>query len=365
MKKLLTCLAVIGLCTSLVVADIHPVKAVPQRLDPVSVQQISRDLQPLSPVIPYTGGQGGIAQTTNLAFDAFEPNAGGVPTDNLYGYDCFPGDPVAWRWILGGTYEYSIYTVNDMTLDPSDVGKGDADRVEFLWYWNPTSGATSCEIFIFTADDFDDTCAGPPSANGYDGIIYTFAPPQPPFPKFYYTDADLAPDGLVQYMPPDGVGAMELIMSRGHTSSVIYLATRAAPGYWGTKDALANPPGTNPSHQGPIQWNDSAPPDGTFTNPTFECIDLTLGICPDPLCSSFCFYVPSAKCGDCNCDGAFDGADIDAFFLAIGDPGAYQIAYPGCPRDFVADCNGDGVVDGADIDAFFIGLGLGKCPWEP
>ncbi len=56
--------------------------------------------------------------------------------------------------------------------------------------------------------------------------------------------------------------------------------------------------------------------------------------------------------GDLNCDGAFDGADIEPFFLAVGDPAAYAAAFPKCNQR-LADVNGDGAVDGADIEPFF------------
>ncbi|MCP5119583.1 MAG: hypothetical protein GY953_52965, partial [bacterium] len=65
--------------------------------------------------------------------------------------------------------------------------------------------------------------------------------------------------------------------------------------------------------------------------------------------------------GDLNCDGAFNGGDIDPFFLALGDPAAYGVQFPNC--DFMlADMNGDGAVNGADIDVFFECLGGGGCP---
>ncbi len=56
--------------------------------------------------------------------------------------------------------------------------------------------------------------------------------------------------------------------------------------------------------------------------------------------------------GDLNCDGTLDGADIDPFFFALGDPYAYIAAYPNC-NITLADVNGDGGVDGADIQGFF------------
>lgn len=65
---------------------------------------------------------------------------------------------------------------------------------------------------------------------------------------------------------------------------------------------------------------------------------------------------------DANCDGLFNGGDIDAFFLALGDPAAWAAQYPGCEILCVADVNGDGSVNGGDIDPFFAALGQGSCP---
>ncbi|MCH8807158.1 MAG: right-handed parallel beta-helix repeat-containing protein [Planctomycetes bacterium] len=64
--------------------------------------------------------------------------------------------------------------------------------------------------------------------------------------------------------------------------------------------------------------------------------------------------------GDLNCDDAFNGADIDPFFLALGDPAAYAMAFPNCDA-LLADMNADGSVNGGDIDPFFQCLG-GACP---
>jgi hypothetical protein len=65
--------------------------------------------------------------------------------------------------------------------------------------------------------------------------------------------------------------------------------------------------------------------------------------------------------GDLNCDGALNGADIDPFFLALGDPLLYAATFPEC--DIMnGDVNRDGAVNGADIDVFFECLGAGACP---
>ena len=64
--------------------------------------------------------------------------------------------------------------------------------------------------------------------------------------------------------------------------------------------------------------------------------------------------------GDLNCDDVFNGGDIDPFFLALGDPAAYAIAFPNCDP-LLGDMNSDGRLDGGDIDPFFACLG-GNCP---
>ncbi|MCH8808085.1 MAG: hypothetical protein IH986_18615 [Planctomycetes bacterium] len=70
-----------------------------------------------------------------------------------------------------------------------------------------------------------------------------------------------------------------------------------------------------------------------------------------------CEFMP----GDMNCDGAFNGADIDPFFLALGDPPAYRLQFPNCDP-LNGDMNGDNRLDGGDIDPFFTCLGGGNCP---
>ena len=65
-------------------------------------------------------------------------------------------------------------------------------------------------------------------------------------------------------------------------------------------------------------------------------------------------------CGDMNCDGLFNGADINPFFLALGDPHTYATIFPFCDP-LNGDMNGDGQLNGGDIDAFFIGIGR-NCP---
>ena len=66
-------------------------------------------------------------------------------------------------------------------------------------------------------------------------------------------------------------------------------------------------------------------------------------------------------CGDVNCDGHFDGGDIDAFFICIGSPWGCCLGLCPCDPLCMADINGDGAINGGDIDPFFEALGRGSC----
>ena len=95
---------------------------------------------------------------------------------------------------------------------------------------------------------------------------------------------------------------------------------------------------------------------GLLTTP-----DTGNGLPPIVDMGAFEFQVASIRRGDLNCDGAINGADIDPFFLALGDPAGYGARFPNC--DILnGDMNLDGRVNGADIDPFFVCLGGGGCP---
>ncbi len=65
------------------------------------------------------------------------------------------------------------------------------------------------------------------------------------------------------------------------------------------------------------------------------------------------WYLPIAPfvAGDLNCDGRVDFGDINPFVLALTNPPAYAVRYPGCPI-LNGDINGDGFVDFGDINPF-------------
>jgi len=55
--------------------------------------------------------------------------------------------------------------------------------------------------------------------------------------------------------------------------------------------------------------------------------------------------------GDLNCDGLINNFDIDAFVLALLNPGQYAVDFPNCDLQN-ADLNGDGAANNFDIDVF-------------
>ena len=52
--------------------------------------------------------------------------------------------------------------------------------------------------------------------------------------------------------------------------------------------------------------------------------------------------------GDMNCDGVTDGADTNAFILALTNPTQYAQTYPNSSIE-LDDINGDGTVNQGDI----------------
>jgi probable HAF family extracellular repeat protein len=70
---------------------------------------------------------------------------------------------------------------------------------------------------------------------------------------------------------------------------------------------------------------------------------------------------PPRTPADLNCDGAVNNFDIDAFVLALTNPAAYALQFPGCDANN-ADVNDDGAINNFDIDPFVNCLTHGGCP---
>ena len=113
-----------------------------------------------------------------------------------------------------------------------------------------------------------------------------------------------------------------------------------------------SPPTTGTSQS--YLWNHNA--DGTW-----ESIVFDIGGPNSDLGCTILAVCEGCLCGDSNCDSRFNGADIDPFFVALGDPAAWQEQFPDCNPGNL-DINGDGLHNAFDIDLFFAALGQGGCP---
>ncbi|MBL1217109.1 MAG: hypothetical protein D8M59_06385 [Planctomycetes bacterium] len=307
---------------------------------PVRMARISPDMRQTSPWYEV-GNPSPLSSCppSTLAFDCFEPDGGmpGMPTDGLYGDDCGMGSS---RWFFGSTY-CNMYTVNDMELGSNSAGM-QSERASFAWHWEVNGPGTSeqCYVAVFTAEDFDDTCSGPPASGYYSGIIWDFGILASSVGYYWFDSADLLCDtGLFHQLPLDGVGAYSMILGQAYNGTEITLATCAQPMLWGTKPA-------NPGYQGPAQWDDDNPSDGMHSAPD-ECYDYAVALCPDPLGTMVCFYAPELP-GPClSLDVSNFSAGQMATFTVTGadpfaevavlyslQPGAFQFEAIGWCVDF-------------------------------
>lgn len=374
MKKVLTIMGVASLCGTFAFADLPKASGPGNLVLPKKMARISPDLKIVGPWIDYN--QGGISQPpcgTELIYDCFEPD----PADNSPG--CRPeynlscagdlNECVGYRWFFGPSY-CNMFVADDMlAMKPGSEGEL-SQHIELAWNWNPSLGGNpseSCLLILFTAEDAASTCVLPAVDNIYDGVIYNFGD-LPTGNGYWYSDIDTLCDaGLGHQMPADGEGGTLFIQAQADTGTAFILATCSQPMLWGTKSPLDLNPGDAPYTQGPLHWDDDNAPFGEHG--LDECFSYAGAVnCPDPLSSMICFYGGESDpcsgfiCGDANCDGAFDGGDIDPFFLALGDPAGWQTMFPNCNFFCANDINGDQGVDGADIDAFFAALGgQGDC----
>jgi len=227
------------------------------------------------PVGPSSAGD---CAATNV-WDCFEADDAGDGTCDPVDVD--PGCGLgSSRWFYGPSY-CNMFAVNDTLTVEADF----ATQTVFGWYWYGDGGAgpEACLVALFTGDYFDDTCT-----DGYTlgaGWIFDFGDLETN-PGSYYicVPIDLAPGGFDMY----NNGAVGGILANAYDGEYIYLATCAQFMLWGTD---ANRAGS----QGPVQYDDDNPPDGTH-DPATECYDYALGLCPDPLGAMMAFGGEGGGC---------------------------------------------------------------------
>ncbi|TWT37173.1 hypothetical protein KOR34_21200 [Posidoniimonas corsicana] len=99
-----------------------------------------------------------------------------------------------------------------------------------------------------------------------------------------------------------------------------------------------------------------------FNDVGAESISNEAGAAHQGTLDSFAQIVPSPNApplGDLTGDGQIGVADISAITLAIRNPDAYSLMYPGVDRELVGDLNSDHVLDELDRDALVGWLGVG------
>ncbi|MCG3125628.1 MAG: hypothetical protein CHACPFDD_00453 [Phycisphaerae bacterium] len=345
----------------------------PVRVAPRAMARIAPDGQLSSPW--YETGEGGISQTvcsTLLAFDNFEVDPAGVPTE-CYPPPCGMGSS---RWFFGTAYA-NTFAANDMNVGCAGAQASESSRVGYAWYWGPcpSQGGTSrCLIAVFTMEDWQD-CAftGQGYAGTYSGILYDFGPLPCNPGNYFFTDvSDLCDFGLFHQLPFDGRGGYAIVLAQGTSGGFLVMAESGQCMLWGTKQG-------NPDHQGPFQYDDDNPRDGVHnfapSDLGGECYNYVFGVCPDPLGAAIAFYGDSSESGghpacspichtpslghicypcDTNCDGSVNGFDVDPFVSILTGSGS--------PCDECSgDMNGDGSVNGFDVDGFVDALLTTTC----
>lgn len=87
---------------------------------------------------------------------------------------------------------------------------------------------------------------------------------------------------------------------------------------------------------------------GTFSAYDATCLPAGKFVQVSVLDTSVVVFISDAIVGDADCNCALTLEDADALLLALFDPAAYALAYPGCS----ADMNGDLSVNGLDVQPF-------------
>ncbi len=281
---------------------------------------------------PSPCNDGGVIAFDNVEFADGTLNIG---ENTKYGTACNRGGS---RWWLGATYRNPFWVNDIQQMFPGTEGALSNALVP-VWANTNTNNNTFIMV-IFTAEDFDATCSGPPAGNIYDGVALNFGQ----LPTGVWVSTICLSAGSELQLPQDGSGAYIGIYLSDLSTNTLY-PEPCQPLLWGTKAG-------NPSQQGPIQWDDVNTTDGTLTPPQ-ECFAYNYNTCPTPLGAMMAFWAQPSGCqpngGDVDGNGCVDDADLLAVLFAFGSTGS----------GLAEDVNCDETVDDADLLEVLFNFGTG------
>ncbi len=262
-----------------------------------------------------------------------------------------------------------------------------------IWFTNQADFevfVTSQGKVIKGIEDFEESILGPNSVDAFDDTLESGVPNLPdgfPFPvgmtglhnlrmqsnfqhDLFNPNNPRGTDGLAAWAAPGGNFVSDVVIANFFVDSLdlIFVGEKTAVGfntlrYTGPGAMEVNVFSTTNEHLGEMASNSD--PAGTNFIGVWS---------PVPIGRINLFDVSNGAegadriqpweagvCGDANCDGVLNAADIDPFLLALADPAAWQKQFPNCNIELL-DINGDGLFNNFDIDPFFIALGKGGCP---
>ncbi|MBK7406028.1 MAG: hypothetical protein IPJ41_15795 [Phycisphaerales bacterium] len=312
---------------------------------PLHMVQWGEQVTPLR-IAPATV-RGGAIERVGAWTDYATPRGGHDVCRDYRVFDCYGdhdwnGVPDDWgacglgssRWHFGSGY-CNGFATNDMTLAPDAIPAEGAWRTDVAWYWTgPGFDVEQCVMVIFTETSDADICE--PDSFDLPGWIIDFGDLVCNPGHYYYARIDISLIGRWS-LPSSGKGSYGIAYL---TDDGALPATCAQPMLWGSHNNLGDPDG--PGEQGPNQFDDIEPADGTH-DPGIECYDYAAE-CPNPLGAMAQFWGerldPPGNRADFDGDGFADTRDFIAFLRA------WRVCDP------EADCTANGRCDSADVLCF-------------
>jgi len=343
---------------------LRTVSAVGERIEPIRAAALGDGFTMRGGWVDYGEAvalRGGEPCGQALAYDAYQFDSAGeaVGADT----DCGLAEPFV-RFLLNEDTCH-MRTADDFTLEPALAGN-DITRIAggFYWYGDGTN-AEQCYIVVQVWETIDVTCNGP-ALDGFLGAVVVDMGVLEANTGIYNTfDFDICAimGGAGIPAPADGSGAIDILLANEFNAaeSSVTLATCAQPMLWGT---AADRPGSQTDFP---YWIDV---DRSFEfEAPGECFTFEgFADCPDNLGNMVAIWVDAddpgggggTACGDGDCNGVSEYADMLPFIYAVNEPATYL--FYECDAVETMDHNGDGAVNNFDLTDQIVAGFVGGCP---